>query len=123
MLRRARAGLQAEQGKADMEKQILDLQGEKKELENLLAASKAKCEEIERREAERRAVEVSAVSFESTLELFYRPRRPSCPPRRDLTRFFGLLQQRKHDEELSLIKRTSQQLKAQLESILAPSKK
>eukprot|EP00035_Acanthoeca_spectabilis_P035056 m.32272 g.32272 ORF g.32272 m.32272 type:complete len:257 (+) comp7024_c0_seq1:41-811(+) len=83
-----RKALQAEQGKADMEKQILDLQGEKKELENLLAASKAKCEEIERREAERRAVE-----------------------------------QRKHDEELSLIKRTSQQLKAQLESILAPSKK
>eukprot|EP00037_Helgoeca_nana_P014381 m.134169 g.134169 ORF g.134169 m.134169 type:complete len:257 (-) comp22526_c0_seq1:213-983(-) len=83
-----RKALQAEQGKADMETQILDLQGEKKELENQLAASKAKCEEIERREAERRSVE-----------------------------------QRKHDEELQLIKRTSQQLKAQLESILAPSKK
>jgi len=83
-----RKALQAEQGKADSEQLILDLQEEKKELEAQLAASKAKCDEIERREAERRAVE-----------------------------------QRKHEEELQLHKRTSQQLKAQLESILAPSKK
>lgn len=83
-----RKALQAEQGKADMEQMILDLQAEKKSLEMQLAAMKAQCDEVERRETERRAVE-----------------------------------QRKHEEELQLLKRTNQQLKSQLESILAPSKK
>lgn len=83
-----RKALQAEQGKADMEAMIAELQGEKKNLEGQLAAMKAKCDEIERRETERRAVE-----------------------------------ERKHTEELQLHKRTNQQLKAQLESILAPAKK
>jgi len=83
-----RKALQAEQGKADMEQMIADLQSEKKNLEGQLAAMKAKCDEIERRETERRAVE-----------------------------------ERKHTEELQLHKRTNQQLKAQLESILAPAKK
>lgn len=83
-----RKALQAEQGKADMENMIEKLQEEKKDLEAQLGAMKAKCDEIERREAERRAVE-----------------------------------ERKHTEELQLHKRTNQQLKAQLESILAPAKK
>ena len=52
-----RKALQAEQGKADMEQMIADLQAEKKTLEGQLAAMKAKCDEIERRETERRAVE------------------------------------------------------------------
>jgi len=82
-----RKALQAEQGKVDMEKMILELQGEKKNLEQQLSAAKAKGEEIERREAERRAVE-----------------------------------QRTHNEELALHKRTNAQLKQTLESILAPAK-
>lgn len=78
-----RKALQAEQGKADMEQMVVDLQAEKKGLEVQLAAAKAQCDEVERRETERRAVE-----------------------------------QRKHEEELQLHKRTNQQLKSQLESIL-----
>lgn len=83
-----RKALQAEQGKADMEHKIVELQGEKKELEASVAALKAKCDDIERREAERRQVE-----------------------------------ERKHAEEMQFLKRTNQQLKTQLESILAPAKK
>lgn len=83
-----RKALQAEQGKADMELKIVDLQKEKKELEATVASLKAKCDDIERREAERRQVD-----------------------------------ERKHAEEMQFLKRTNQQLKTQLESILAPAKK
>lgn len=83
-----RKALQAEQGKTDMEKRIEDLENEKRELEAQVNQLKAKCDEIEKREAERRVVE-----------------------------------ERKHKEDMEFLKRTNQQLKAQLESILAPVKK
>merc|ERR1711936_529163 len=52
-----RKALQAEQGKADMEKKISELEKEKRELERSVNELKAKCEAIEKREAERRQVE------------------------------------------------------------------
>ncbi|XP_062847409.1 axonemal dynein light intermediate polypeptide 1 [Trichomycterus rosablanca] len=82
-----RKALQAEQGKSDMEKKILDLEDEKKEHERQLNEQKAKCEAIERRETERRQVE-----------------------------------EKKHTEEIQFLKRTNQQLKAQLEGIITPKK-
>jgi len=82
-----RKALQAEQGKSDMEKQISDLENEKRELERSVNELKAKCEAIEKREAERRQVE-----------------------------------EKKHSEEIQFLKRTNQQLKTQLEGIIAPKK-
>ncbi|XP_038613823.1 axonemal dynein light intermediate polypeptide 1 isoform X3 [Tachyglossus aculeatus] len=82
-----RKALQAEQGKADMEKKIADLESEKKDLERQVNEQKAKCEATEKRESERR-----------------------------------LAEERKHAEEIQFLKRTNQQLKAQLEGIIAPKK-
>ncbi|KAG8588316.1 hypothetical protein GDO81_005948 [Engystomops pustulosus] len=82
-----RKALQAEQGKSDMEKRIAELEQEKKDLERQVNEQKAKCEAIEKREAERRQVE-----------------------------------EKKHAEEIQFLKRTNQQLKAQLEGIIAPKK-
>uniref|UniRef100_UPI00398E5DE6 axonemal dynein light intermediate polypeptide 1 n=1 Tax=Pristiophorus japonicus TaxID=55135 RepID=UPI00398E5DE6 len=82
-----RKALQAEEGKTDMEKRIIDLEAEKKELERQLNEQKAKCEAIEKRENERRQVE-----------------------------------EKKHAEEIQFLKRTNQQLKAQLEGIISPRK-
>ncbi|XP_028837165.1 axonemal dynein light intermediate polypeptide 1 isoform X2 [Denticeps clupeoides] len=52
-----RKALQAEQGKSDTEKQIADLEEQKRDLERQVNEQKAKCEAIEKREAERRHVE------------------------------------------------------------------
>ncbi|XP_051892358.1 axonemal dynein light intermediate polypeptide 1 [Pristis pectinata] len=82
-----RKALQAEEGKTDMEKKIIDLETEKKDLERQLNEQKAKCEAIEKRENERRQVE-----------------------------------EKKHAEEIQFLKRTNQQLKAQLEGIISPRK-
>ncbi|XP_053560765.1 axonemal dynein light intermediate polypeptide 1 [Bombina bombina] len=82
-----RKALQAEQGKSDMEKRIAELEQDKKELERQVNEQKARCEAIEKREAERRQVE-----------------------------------EKKHAEEIQFLKRTNQQLKAQLEGIIAPKK-
>ncbi|XP_002731258.1 33 kDa inner dynein arm light chain, axonemal [Saccoglossus kowalevskii] len=82
-----RKALQAEQGKADMEKKISELEQDKKDLERQVNELKAKCEAIEKREAERRQVE-----------------------------------EKKHAEEIQFLKRTNQQLKTQLEGIIAPKK-
>uniref|UniRef100_H2YD39 Axonemal dynein light intermediate polypeptide 1 n=1 Tax=Ciona savignyi TaxID=51511 RepID=H2YD39_CIOSA len=82
-----RKALQAEQGKADMENKISDLDSEKRDLERTVNELKAKCEAIEKREAERRQVE-----------------------------------EKKHSEEIQFLKRTNQQLKTQLEGIIAPKK-
>eukprot|EP00899_Mesostigma_viride_P009716 jgi/Mesvir1/18746/Mv01254-RA.1 len=83
-----RKALQTEQGKADMETRIEQLEGDTKELERQLAEWKAKCEAIEKRENERRA-----------------------------------LDEKKHTEEIAYLTRANKQLKAQLETFLAPSKK
>eukprot|EP00002_Diphylleia_rotans_P016991 TRINITY_DN32_c0_g1_i6.p1 TRINITY_DN32_c0_g1~~TRINITY_DN32_c0_g1_i6.p1 ORF type:complete len:102 (-),score=35.33 TRINITY_DN32_c0_g1_i6:454-759(-) len=83
-----RKALQAEQGRADMETKISQLESDKKDLERQVQDLKAKCEAIEKRESERRAIE-----------------------------------EKKHSEEIAFLKRTNQQLKQQLETILAPSKK
>ncbi|KAI8505805.1 PREDICTED: 33 kDa inner dynein arm light chain, axonemal [Branchiostoma belcheri] len=82
-----RKALQAEQGKADMEKRISELETDKRDLERQVNELKAKCEAIEKREAERRQVE-----------------------------------EKKHSEEIQFLKRTNQQLKTQLEGIIAPKK-
>ncbi|XP_066933716.1 33 kDa inner dynein arm light chain, axonemal-like [Clytia hemisphaerica] len=83
-----RKALQAEHGKTDMEKRIVELDEEKSELEKQVNDLKAKCDAIEKRETERRAIE-----------------------------------EKKHAEEIQFLKRTNQQLKTQLEGIIAPSKK
>ncbi|EDQ87594.1 uncharacterized protein MONBRDRAFT_33249 [Monosiga brevicollis MX1] len=83
-----RKALQAEAGKGDMAGEIDQLKQENADLQAEVMKLKAKCEEIEQREKERRATE-----------------------------------QRQHEEELQFLKRTNQQLKTQLESILAPPKK
>ncbi|XP_039942332.1 axonemal dynein light intermediate polypeptide 1 [Hirundo rustica] len=79
-----RKALQAEQGKAHLEKRIVELEEEKKELEKQVSEEKAKCEAIERQETERREIE-----------------------------------EKKHSEEVQFLKRTNQQLKAQLECLIA----
>jgi dynein light intermediate chain len=81
-----RKALQAEQGKSDMEAKIKQLESEKKELERQVQDQKARCEAIEKREAERRTLE-----------------------------------EKKHNEEVAFLKSSHQQLKQQLESVLAPS--
>ncbi|XP_046859171.1 33 kDa inner dynein arm light chain, axonemal-like [Xenia sp. Carnegie-2017] len=83
-----RKALQAEQGKADMELKIEELEGDKKDFERQVNELKAKCDAIEKREAERRTIE-----------------------------------EKKHAEEIQFLKRTNQQLKTQLEGIIAPTKK
>ena len=52
-----RKALQAEQGKADMEARIKQLEAEKKDFERQVQELKAKAEAIEKREGERRALE------------------------------------------------------------------
>ena len=52
-----RKALQAEQGKADMEARIKQIEAEKKDLERQVQELKAKAEAIEKRESERRALE------------------------------------------------------------------
>ncbi|KAJ3108670.1 Axonemal dynein light intermediate polypeptide 1 [Phlyctochytrium planicorne] len=52
-----RKALQAEQGKSDMENRIKELEEEKRQLEQTVLELKAKCEAIEKRESERRAME------------------------------------------------------------------
>ncbi|GFR62070.1 axonemal dynein light chain p33 [Elysia marginata] len=82
-----RKALQAEQGKADMERKISELESEKRDLERQVNELKAKCEQTEKRAAELRQVE-----------------------------------EKKHTEEIQFLKRTNQQLKTQLEGIIAPKK-
>merc|ERR1719420_2637769 len=82
-----RKALMAEYKRAEMEKRIEDLENEKGELEAQVNQLKAKCDAIEKREAERRQVE-----------------------------------EKKHTEEIQFLKRTNQQLKTQLEGIIAPKK-
>jgi len=83
-----RKALQAEQGKTDNEQKIVELEEDKSELERQVNELKSKCDAIEKREAERRAIE-----------------------------------EKKHAEEIQFLKRTNQQLKTQLEGIIAPAKK
>ncbi|XP_056618554.1 axonemal dynein light intermediate polypeptide 1 [Triplophysa dalaica] len=52
-----RKALQGEHGKLEMENKTLELESEKRDLERLMNEQKAKCEAIERREAERREIE------------------------------------------------------------------
>ncbi|KAJ3222909.1 Axonemal dynein light intermediate polypeptide 1 [Clydaea vesicula] len=52
-----RKALQAEQGKTDMENKIKELEEEKRQLETTVLELKAKCEAVEKRETERRAME------------------------------------------------------------------
>ncbi|KAI8622553.1 axonemal dynein light chain-domain-containing protein [Chytriomyces sp. MP71] len=52
-----RKALQAEQGKSDMDNRIKELEEEKRQLEQSVLELKAKCEAIEKRESERRAME------------------------------------------------------------------
>ena len=52
-----RKALQAEQGKSDMENKIKELEDDKRQLEQSVLELKAKCEAIEKRESERRAME------------------------------------------------------------------
>ncbi|NWV54333.1 IDLC protein, partial [Daphoenositta chrysoptera] len=52
-----RKALQAEQGKAHMERRIAELEEENRELEKQVSEEKAKCEAIERQENERREIE------------------------------------------------------------------
>lgn len=82
-----RKALQAEQGKADMERKISELEQDKRDLERNVNELKAKCEQIEKRAAEQRQVE-----------------------------------EKKHAEEIQFLKKTNQQLKTQLEGIIAPKK-
>lgn len=82
-----RKALMAEQGKADMEKRVNELERDKRDLEKQVNEWKAKCEQIEKRNAEQRAAE-----------------------------------EKKHAEDISFYKKTNQQLKAQLEGIIAPKK-
>jgi len=82
-----RKALQAEQGKHEMLEKIDTLESEKLNLERTVADLKAKCEAIERREAERRQQD-----------------------------------DKKHQDEIQFLKRSVQQLKQQLEGIIAPKK-
>lgn len=82
-----RKALQAEQGKADMERKIQELEREKKELERTVNELKAKCEQIEKKAQEQK-----------------------------------LIEEKKHSEEMNFLKKTNQQLKTQLEGIIAPKK-
>merc|ERR1712199_48857 len=82
-----RKALQAEQGKAEMERKIQELEQDKRDLERQVNDLKNKCEQIEKRAMEQRAVE-----------------------------------EKKHPEEIQFLKRTNQQLKTQLEGIIAPKK-
>lgn len=82
-----RKALQAEQGKHEMREKIDNLEDEKLGLERQVADLKAKCEAIERREAERRQQD-----------------------------------DKKHQDEIQFLKRSVQQLKQQLEMIIAPKK-
>ncbi|XP_008290119.1 axonemal dynein light intermediate polypeptide 1 isoform X2 [Stegastes partitus] len=54
---RIRKALQAEEGKVDMEKRILDLEDDNKALRKKLNEQRTKCDEVEKREVEKRQVE------------------------------------------------------------------
>ncbi|XP_009995000.1 PREDICTED: axonemal dynein light intermediate polypeptide 1, partial [Chaetura pelagica] len=82
-----RKALRAEQGKADLERRIVELEEEKRELERQVDEQKARCEAIEKRDNERREIE-----------------------------------EKKHDEEVQFLRQKNQQLKTQLESIIASTK-
>ncbi|KAI3386696.1 hypothetical protein SNEBB_010651 [Seison nebaliae] len=82
-----RKALMAEQGKADREKRVEELTNEKLALEKQVNELKAKCDQIEKRAQEQRAVE-----------------------------------EKKHQEEITFLKRNNQQFKQQLEGIIAPKK-
>eukprot|EP00039_Didymoeca_costata_P021595 m.2563 g.2563 ORF g.2563 m.2563 type:complete len:241 (+) comp2545_c0_seq2:85-807(+) len=83
-----RKGLQSEQGQLDFREQIVNLEQQKKELEDQVVALKAKCEETERKSSE----ELEA-------------------------------QRVKQEDAFQFQKRTAEQLKAQLESLMAPTSK
>ena len=83
-----RKALMAEQGKADMEEKVHQLEEDKRDLERQVMELKAKCDSIEKRETEKR-----------------------------------LLEEKKHSDEIQNLKKINQQLKAQIESIIAPGKK
>jgi dynein light intermediate chain, axonemal len=83
-----RKALQSEQGKAELEERDQELEMEVDNLKAQVKELTAKCEAIEKREAERRMAE-----------------------------------EKKYAEEINFLKKTNQQLKNQLDSILAPTKK
>ncbi|XP_072316941.1 axonemal dynein light intermediate polypeptide 1-like isoform X2 [Eucyclogobius newberryi] len=82
-----RKALQSEHGKAEMEEKIAALENEKQEFIKQLNEQKAKCDAVEKREAERRQVE-----------------------------------EKKHSDEIHVLKRANQQLKTQLEGIITSKK-
>ncbi|XP_034252986.1 33 kDa inner dynein arm light chain, axonemal [Thrips palmi] len=82
-----RKALQAEQGKADLEKDVKDLRDDKEKLDKSLQEERTKADQQERRSIEQRAAE-----------------------------------EKKHSEEITFLKKTNQQLKTQLEGIIAPKK-
>ena len=77
----------AEQGKADTEKKVVELEEDKRDLDRQVNELKAKIDQIEKRNSEQRAAE-----------------------------------EKKHAEDITFYKKTNQQLKAQLEGIIAPKK-
>ncbi|KAI9140494.1 axonemal dynein light chain-domain-containing protein [Paraphysoderma sedebokerense] len=83
-----RKALMAEWGKSEMENSMKKLEDDKKQLEQQVLELRAKCESIEKREADRR-----------------------------------IMEERKHTEEISFLKKTNMQLKSQLEGILNLQKK
>jgi len=82
-----RKTLMAEQGKADLEKKVVELEDDKRDLERQVNELKSKIDQIEKRNSEQRSVE-----------------------------------EKKHNEEIQYLKKTNQQLKTQLEGIIAPKK-
>ena len=83
-----RKALMAEQKKAEIEAKIKSLEGDKSELVRQVQELKAKCEAIEKRESERRA-----------------------------------LDEKNHQEEVTLLKEANDRLKASLENLLSTPKK
>ncbi|ESN97245.1 hypothetical protein HELRODRAFT_114306 [Helobdella robusta] len=82
-----RKALQADQGKADLEKQIVDLESDKRDLERQVNELKVRIDQSEKKAIEQRSVD-----------------------------------EKKHAEEIQFLKKTTQQLKMQLEGIVAAKK-
>lgn len=61
-----RKALMAEQGKADMEKRVIDLEEDKRDLEKTVNELKAKIDQIEKRNAEQKSAEEKKHSEEIT---------------------------------------------------------
>ncbi|XP_009959308.1 PREDICTED: axonemal dynein light intermediate polypeptide 1, partial [Leptosomus discolor] len=92
-----RKALGAEQGKADMEKRIAELEEEKRELERQVSEQKAKCEAIENRGNERHQTEEKKHSEEvqflkrlnqqlqAQLESIIAENISCCPPGKELS--------------------------------------